>query len=314
MIFMSQTNRNLERILLFISYDTNLNSILYGNNITFLVNEKLNKLIRELRLYLNVAIPSIQLVKSTFKHDPQNCRIIIVSDPTEIPSSFNFSKQSHIVIGIYNDNSNQRIVWHSDPTNTSDAIFYFENINTLVDTIVDLALDIIMSHYYRINAHSVSEGKTISKAKVDYKSQDKELNYISIASFYRKEGSIDLDAYCSDWENFHIFYKNYDKDKQINNTLEYKCNDVNVLFKKHPQLGQLSIKKLVKLITNLSPGNYLLIRAIKKPRKKRLQKAILNQLGCKHWKTGYIKVCNIKQYYNYNRYKKYLSIYPFKIE
>lgn len=305
---MSQVNNNIERILLSISFDTDLNTLLFGNNLIFICNQKLENVIKQLRFHLNASIPIIKLSGATFRDDPKLCRIIIVSDPSDIPEYFCFSKQSHIIIGIYNKNRDD-VVWQNDSSQKADAVFYFNAIDELISAIVDIALDIVMSHYYRINATTVSEGKQLSKAKVEYKTQENNLNYISLASFHRNDSEYFISSYCQEWCDFYSFYM-----RNTNSNIANDFADVSLIFRNHPQIGQLSLGRLKSLTKNLSPGKYYLIRATKKPRRKVIQNEVLSQLGRKHWKTGYIKICTVEQFYNYKRYEKYLSIFPFTID
>lgn len=306
----SNSNKSIERVFLLISFNTNLNTLFLGNNIIADTNKKLEEYIGSLRRILNTSIPKIKIKESTFYGNTKDCRIIVVSDPNDIPDVFNYNEQSHIIIALYKDTKVVNEVWKSDPNEKADAIFNFHTAKELENIIIEISLDVVMSHYYRINANNVAEGKKLSKEKVQFKNQSQKLSYISLATFHRSEIGYNFDSYCDDWKKFYVHFMEH---SLYNTNDNHSNNSVKNIFASHPQFGQLSMRKLSLLISDLAPGKYLLIRATKKPRKKQKQKKVLNQLGCKYWKTGFLKVCNIEQYYNFNRYNKYLTIYSFTI-
>ena len=88
---------------------------------------------------------------------------------------------------------------------------------------------------------------------------------------------------------------------------------VNKIIEGRPDKGQISRRKLAKLVRWLPPGEYIFVRLARKPHGKKNAKAIKSQFGLKKLRIGKIKVLPYTMHYDYERYSEYVRISRFTI-
>lgn len=174
------SNKSLKRKIVIFSGNDNL-SILMLNNDIKQVQKSINKNTKKLRSLLGVSLPNIDFTKDSTSNSKEGTyRIIVVSDLSFVPKDFKFNNQSHIIIALYIPNKST--IWREDTHFKADAIVNFSSALELSFIIQDVAMDIQLSHYYQLVTEDIYSDKEISRAKVNFSSDNKKLNYISLAT------------------------------------------------------------------------------------------------------------------------------------
>lgn len=301
------SNKSLKRKIVIFSGNDNL-SILMLNNDIKQVQKSINKNTKKLRSLLGVSLPNIDFTKDSTSNSKEGTyRIIVVSDLSFVPKDFKFNNQSHIIIALYTPNKST--IWREDTHFKADAIVNFSSALELSFIIQDVAMDIQLSHYYQLVTEDIYSDKEISRAKVNFSSDNKKLNYISLATGCRFSDKYNFTQYLEVWNKFSKFYTPVNKRYIDIESLK----SIKKILQSHPQYGQISVKKFRKLILNLRKGDYILVRTTKKPKNTKMEIHVLSQFGIRKWKTGKIKVDTINKFWDYYRYNNYLSIFKFSI-
>lgn len=303
------SNKNLKRKIIIVSGDANLNVLMLDNNIKDIPKE-IAKNTKKLNEKLGAPLPNIEFSKDSISNSKEgNYRIIVVPTLNTVPQKFKFDMQSHIIVALYNPNISSTI-WKEDEQCRVDAIVEFPSALELSHIIQEVALDIQLSHYYQLASDNIPDDKELSKAKVNFIDNQSPLNYISLATDCRNETSYDFKKFLKKWEEFNNFYTPSGR-RNIN---AKNNSDIEKILQSHPQYGQISIKRIQRLINNLESGDYILIRTTKKPKTQKMTTKVLTQFGIKNWKTGKIKIKPIYEFCNYYRYNRYLSVFKFSVK
>lgn len=264
--------------------------------------------------------PTINEIVEVFStvSTPKDLRILInfikYEDPDAILNTINSNKITHLIeFSLVNDAAMHDL----NVSGTSCATIHIENANPfswdwadkLMKIIEDIMLDISMFHTlideYKPNRNIW--GKNLSSLKIEYvkerglKSEywniEKNVGYITLASYFRRNKGFDCEGYVdacnSVVKKFHGLQYNKEHTQLINQ------------LRRHKNWGQLSIKKINKIYQTLPSGCYILVRLIKIPLKKRLQASLLCLFGGTVLKVGKIKIvpqANINVFYKYERY------------
>ena len=127
--------------------------------------------------------------------------------------------------------------------------------------------------------------------------------YVSFASFCRKGSELEINykEYVKIWEEFIDRLRKKNAISSVRSARD--------IINSHPQKGQLSEKKLARLLRDLPSGQYILVRTEKKPKKKRQRLVVENRFGMKKWKTGRMKIVPMKYRYTYQKLRPYVSLY-----
>lgn len=226
----------------------------------------------------------------------------------------NFSHAVKVSLG----NDGNRNNWVSAEEEFSAKVFPNNRIE-LVHLIEDIALDIQMFYYYGYEnlILEIEDKRNFSKSKVDfimskgmlsYLGKIEGADYISFASFCRNTASqnVNFKMYIQLWEKFVTFL-------DVNSLSTYFSEDnIEDICKMYPKGGQLSVKRIKKLLEKLPSGKYILVRTERKPKDYRQRRFIENRFGMeKHWKTGKIKIVAFKQRFLFKRMEPYVSIFEF---
>ena len=178
--------------------------------------------------------------------------------------------------------------------------------------IEDVVLDIQMFYFYGLNAQykDYLDRRRFSEEKVQflakqqissYLGEIEDTQYISLASFCRGNDQLEIDynKYKEMWEKFV-------HEIQIEGeTIE----SVKQIVRLHPKGGQLSQRKIERLLKNMPSGRYILVRAEKKPKNKKQRTIMKNRFGMEKWKNGKIKLVPLQYKYTYQKMMPYVSLY-----
>ncbi|MBQ9361170.1 MAG: hypothetical protein IJT96_09070 [Lachnospiraceae bacterium] len=214
-------------------------------------------------------------------------------------------------------NDDSRTNWVNGE-NSFNAKIFISDSKRISQIVIDILLDIQM--YYILAMDSLfsdfERNRKFSRQKAEYVKEKglesylgevETAEYVSFASFCRIDDEIDYNKYinlCKDFMSW-VMYRN--KTQKVIITPD----TIDIIVRVHPQGGQISIKKIWRLLMGLDSGNYLIIKTESKPRYKRAAKEIASRFGMKKWKNGKLKVVSSENRYVWERLKPFVSMWEF---
>lgn len=264
-------------------------------------------------------LPKVKLVIKKYDNaEDATLRILVYKTKKCHVNEMMLTNTSHMIqISITHDTS--RSGWNNGELSFSAKVFA-RTCEEVVCEVEDILTDILLFYAKNLNEYfdTVEKKQMFSECKVNY-IKDKGLNsyignivdaeYVSFASFCRVNKKIDYKKYLDLWEDFVKSIKNNELKTGI---ITYNSTNVQKMLVDHPKGMQISMRRIRKLIEQLDPGDYVLIRTEHKPNDKRTRREIMSRFGMKKWKTGRIKIEEFKRVYTWMRLKPFVSIYVFR--
>ena len=166
-------------------------------------------------------------------------------------------------------------------------------------------------------------------------------NYYSFATASRtSNGSLDIGKYIKIWEDFFsensqglpprnslgdnsqkILERNEDLPLRFRPNVNIESNSIRlekeaIIIRqliRHKELGQLNVRRILKISFGLPSGKYMLIRLKEKPSERIVRRTLYVYFGGKSWHLGKIKILPKNQFQDISRFSQYISIFYFKI-
>jgi len=199
----------------------------------------------------------------------------------------------------------------------------FSNIKITLDVIYlqylieDIILDIAMFYSFEFLKYKDSTYKSAFSARKavfakrnDYTTYytgkaDVSPNYFCFASCCRtRETDFDYKKYDAIWKDF------------LAEEIVEDCSDGDAIsrFSDHKNFGELSMKKIIKLIATLERGTYLLLKTNTKPHHPKNLRALLSFFNIRQWRNGKLLIVPFEQYRKFARYYPCISFFKFKVK
>jgi hypothetical protein len=272
-------------------------------------------------------------------------RAFVSLEPVPDERAIALSGLSHLVQVEIEPRANRR-GWHPGGAIAQAVVHTTEEEWPLV--VEDVLLDVSMARCMPgpVIASDI-EGQEFSKRKVQYAESlgkptyygpiHRTPQYISLASFARSGTAFDCYGYVKHWQAMvsserppttstsarpsvgppaKIFVPGQRVELPLDHVTlprETIRGVVDNILAFHTKRGQLSRSRLTKLVAQLKPGAYFLLRAERKPRRKLAALQLSYFFGRGIWKTGRLAVFEGRDLKRYWPYQPYVSIYRFEV-
>jgi len=258
--------------------------------------------------------------------------------------------QSHLVAVII-DGKTEDINWRKAIGVTSAIVE--ASIDNYLWALEDILLDVVIFNSWPpivASLTTAAQKQEFSRRKVafiDSRVSDlpvhlndiRDVQYVSFATVCRTNERLDLPSYVQIWRDFLSSFGAGDppqppptpaaptlmrrSEVRVTETSQKGVGSaskeavrlaVDYILAKHRKAGQISRRRLSKLIRTLPPGNYLLLRAESKPRLKQLQSAVNGVFSAGRWRTGRLHVVPAADQPRFQVYRRYISMFRFVLD
>jgi len=313
-------------------YNKEKDTILDINSVVQSINISLKQKITKMQESYDQVLPTISINLCQFFDKNENVaevfkdgnltgsRILIhtVEHPVNLPDGeggreifLQREKLSHLVeVSVDND----------VPCEVSESTF--SNIKITLDVtylkylIEDIIIDIAMFYSFEFLKCKDSTYKAaFSARKAAFAKRNDYITYYT-GKAYVSPDYFCFASYCRtkeldfNYEKYDAIWKDFLTEEIVDDRSE---GDAISRFTDHKNFGELSMKKIKKLIAPLSRGTYLLLKTNTKPHHPRNLKALLSFFNLRQWRMGKVIIVPFEDYRKYARYFPCISFFKFKV-